>query len=57
MLTSSNKTQSSNNDIFKDYWQTILQSFPELTSNNIDILRQLLANNTTHFSKVHVRQY
>ena len=57
MLTSSNKTQSSNNDIFKDFWQTILQSFLELTSNNIDILRQLLANNTTHFSKVHIRQY
>ena len=38
----------------ESYWQTILYTFPELTSNNTDIFKELLANNTTHFSKVHI---
>ena len=41
----------------ESYWQTILHTFPELTSNNNDIFRELLASITTHFSKVYVKQY
>ena len=41
----------------ESYWQTILRTFPELTSNNPDIFRELLANNTTHFSRVYIKQY
>ena len=41
----------------ESYWQTILHTFPELTSNNNDTLRELLASITTHFSRVYVKQY
>ena len=37
---------------FQSYGQTILHTFPKLTSNNTDIFRELLANSTTHFSKL-----
>ena len=46
---------SSNTDIFrvtgKQYY-TLFQ-----TSSNTDIFRELLANNTTHFSRVYIKQY
>ena len=42
---------------FQSYWQTILHTFPKLTSNNTDIFRELLANRTTHFSRVYTKQY
>ena len=42
---------------FQSYRQTILHTFPELTSNNTDIFRELLANNTTQFSRVYTKQY
>ena len=41
----------------ESYWQTILHTFPELTSNNTDIFRKLLENNTTHFSRVYIKQH
>ena len=41
----------------ESYWQTILHTFPELTSNHTDISKELLANNTTHFSRVYTKQY
>ena len=41
----------------ESYWQTILHTFPELTSNNTDIFRELQANNTTYFSRVYIKQY
>ena len=31
------------------YWQTMSHTFPELTSNNTDIFKELLVNNTTNF--------
>ena len=40
----------------ESYWQTILHTFPELTSNNNDIFRELLGNNT-HFFRVYIKQY
>ena len=41
----------------ESYWQTVLHTFPELTSNNTDIFREFLANNTTHFFRVYLKQY
>ena len=33
----------------ESYWQTVSHTFPELTSNNTDIFKELLVNNTTNF--------
>ena len=48
----------------KQYWNfqrvTVKQyntPFSELTSNNTDISRELLANNTTHFSRAYIKPY
>ena len=43
----------------ESYWQTILHIFLECTSNNTDNFRELLANNTTNFSRFHIiiKQY
>ena len=47
----------------KQYWNfrrvTVKQyhTLPKLTSHNTDISRWLLANNTTHFSRVYTKQY
>ena len=41
----------------ESYWQTILNTFPRFISNNNDTFRELLANNTTHCSRVYIKQY
>ena len=46
---------------FQDDWrqdrETILQTFLDfISSNNNDIFRELLANNTTHFSRIYIKQ-
>ena len=41
----------------KSFWLTILHTFWEFISNNTDIFRELLANNTAHLSKASIKQY
>ena len=48
---------SSNTYFLESYWQTTLYNFPELPSVNTDIFKELLANNTTKSSRVHIKQY
>ena len=38
----------------ESYWQTILHTFSELTSNYTDIFSELLANNTTNFFRAYI---
>ena len=37
------------------YSQTILHTFPDIKQT--DIFRELLVNNTTHFSRVYIKQF
>ena len=50
--TSPELTSNSRLTFSESYWLTILKTFPGFISllNNTDISRELMANNTTHFS-------
>ena len=50
--TSPELTSNSRLTFSESYWLTILKTFPGFVSllSNTDISRELLANNTTHFS-------
>ena len=39
------------------YSKKIAHTFLQLTSNTTDLLRELLVQNTTHFSRVYIKQY
>ena len=46
---------SKSTDLSRELRQTILYTFPELTSNKTDFFKELLINNTTHFSRVYIK--
>ena len=41
----------------ESYEPITMHTFPEFTSNNADIFRELLANSTKHISRVYIKQY
>ena len=55
----SNISSKSFQDDWNQEWRTILQLLPDFTSlsNNTYVFRELQANNTTHFSRVYIKQY
>ena len=47
----------SNNKLLESCYQTRVNTFSEFISNITGTLRELLPNNTTHFSGVYIKQY